>query len=326
MRYRALPNTDLSPSVICLGACEFGLSPPRDECFRLLDRFVELDGTFLDTANVYSDWVPGEKGRSERMLGEWLESRGVREQIVVGTKGAHPELDTMHIPRCSPDDIRHDLDVSLDRLRTDYIDVYYLHRDDPRQPVADIMGVLNEAIDAGRIKALGCSNWSVPRIREANDHAAENGLAGFAVSQIGWSLADPQPDTTGDQTLVYMDDDIFRFHRDTGLACAGYAAQAKGFFSGLYGRGKENVDRPSADKVVERYYCEVNFQRLERAEELARGRGCSAHEVAVAYLTSQTFAGFAICGCRNMEQLEVSCMAGELELSAEEVSFLVEGT
>ncbi|NCO39033.1 MAG: aldo/keto reductase [Armatimonadetes bacterium CG_4_10_14_3_um_filter_66_18] len=323
MRYRPLPNTDLSPSVICLGAGEFGHNPPRDECFRMLDRFVELGGTFLDTANVYFDWVPGEKGRSEKTLGEWLESRGVRGQMVVGTKGAHPNLDAMHIPRLAPEDIRHDIDVSLERLRTDHIDVYYLHRDDPARPVSEILGALNEAKEEGKLRALGCSNWSVARSREANEYAAAHGLAGFVISQIGWSLAEPMPDRLEDKTLVYMDDDILAFHRESGLACAGYASQAKGFFSGRYGQGIEPTDRTSAAKVTTRYYCETNFRRLERAQELAEGKGRTANHIALAYLTSQPFPGFAVCGCRTLAQLEDSCAGGEVELNESEVSFLV---
>ena len=323
MRYSSIPTTDLSPSVICLGAGEFGHNPLRDECFRMLDRFVELGGTFLDTANVYFDWVPGEKGRSEKTLGEWLESRDVRGRMVVGTKGAHPNLDTMHIPRLAPEDIRHDLSVSLERLRTDYLDVYYLHRDDPARPVSEILGALNDAKQEGKIRALGCSNWSVARIREANEYAAANGLAGFAISQIGWSLAEPVPDRLEDKTLVYMDDGIAAFHGESGLACAGYASQAKGFFSGRYGRGIAPPDRTSAAKVTTRYYCETNFRRLERAQELAERQGCAANHVALAYLTSQPFPGFAVCGCHNLAQLEDSCAGGEVELDESEVAFLV---
>lgn len=322
MRYQTIPTTDVTPSVICLGAGEFGHNPPRDECFRMLDRFGELGGTFLDTANVYFDWIPGEKGRSEKTLGAWLESRGVRQQMILGTKGAHPNLETMPTPRCSPADIRQDLQVSLERLRTDFIDVYYLHRDDPSRPVEEILGVLNEAKQQGRIRALGCSNWSVTRIREANAYAKRAGLAGFAISQIGWSLADPLPGTLEDKTLVYMNDHIRTFHRETGLACAGYAAQAKGFFSGRYGRGIPRPDRPSAAKVISRYYGEENFRRLERAQRLAAQKGIPANAIALAYLTSQSFSGFAVCGCRNVQQLEDSCTAGDVKLTREEVAFL----
>ncbi|NQU43712.1 aldo/keto reductase, partial [bacterium] len=146
MRSVHFPGTDLDPSVICLGTGGYGSSIPRDQSFQLLDGFFERGGSFLDSAHVYAAWIPNGAGASERTIGEWQEDRGVRDRIIIGTKGGHPELDKMRVPRLSPPEIERDLFESLERLRTDRIDLYWLHRDDPATPVDVIMDALNRHI------------------------------------------------------------------------------------------------------------------------------------------------------------------------------------
>jgi aryl-alcohol dehydrogenase-like predicted oxidoreductase len=142
-------------------------SDKLDYSFGLLDDILALGGNTFDAAHVYGN------GDNERTLGRWIEDRGVRDQVVIITKGAHHNQDR---PRVTPFDITADLHDSLARLRTDYIDLYLLHRDDPAQPVGPIVEVLNEHLAAGRIHAFGGSNWSHRRIAEANEYAATHGL------------------------------------------------------------------------------------------------------------------------------------------------------
>ncbi len=159
MLYAAIPNTTLAPSVLCFGTTMIGSTVDKAGSFQLLDAFVEAGGTFVDTAKVYADWLPGERSISEKTIGEWLRRSGKRSQVVLATKGAHPDLSAMQTGRLSRAEIIADLDASLRHLQTDVIDLYWLHRDDAEQPVADILATLESQVRAGKIRYYGCSNW-----------------------------------------------------------------------------------------------------------------------------------------------------------------------
>lgn len=315
MKYRTIPGTDLTPSVICYGSVFFGSRIPEEETFRLLDTYVERGGNFIDTAKVYADWLPGERSASEKTIGRWLRSRGNRESIVLATKGAHPELGRMDEPRMSRESIVHDVDSSLSHLQTDRIDLYYLHRDDPATPAGEIIESLNEVIRAGKVRYIGCSNWTAARIEEANRYASERGLQGFAANQPMWSLADPNEDQMSDKTMVVMHEDGEAFHRRTGMAVVPYTSQAFGFFSGQYRR--DNM--PDKLKL---FVNEENLRRLERVERTSARLGISQTETALGYLLSQPFPVFPIIGSRTQEQLEESLKAGDVTLDPETVRYL----
>ena len=316
MKYATIANTDLNASLVCLGTGSFGSAIPRDESFKLLDAFAEAGGNFLDTAHVYAAWLPNGAGMSERTIGAWLKSRGVREKFIVGSKGAHPDLNTMHIPRMSRAEIAHDLQESLERLETDYIDLYWLHRDAPNVPVGEILGILNEHIAARRIRAIGCSNWTPQRQREAADYARQKKVTGFCASQIGWSLARANPESAFGG-MLFADDAALRFHRETGTALAAYSSQANGFFSGKYDRGL-----PRDKGVLRTYGSEENFARLDRVRIVAEKLRRTLNEVALAYVLCQAFPSYAIVGSRTVEQVAASCRAADLRLSAEDAKFL----
>jgi aryl-alcohol dehydrogenase-like predicted oxidoreductase len=319
MKTMRIPNTSLAPSRLCLGTGGHGTSIPRDEAFRLLDVFYACGGTFLDTAHVYAAWLPEGAGASERTVGAWIRSRGLQGKVVVGTKGGHPNLQTMHIPRLSAPEITHDLLESLHRLRSDRVDLYWLHRDDPERPVGEILGVLNEHLAAGRIGAIGASNWTIPRLREAEAYAREHQLTGFCASQIGWSLAEANASAAGYSGMLYMDDATWAAHRESGLPVVAYSSQANGFFSGKYRPGV-----PTSNEGLQKlYFSPENFRRLERAQVLAARRGRSANQIALAYLLSQPFPVFAAVGCRTVEQVRASCAAGDLDLSPVDVAYLL---
>jgi len=316
MRYVTIPGAGLSVSALCLGAGGLGTRTGRDDSFRLLDRFVHLGGNFLDTAHIYAAWVPGGTGASERTVGAWLQSRGMaRERVVLGTKGGHPHLSSMDVPRLSPGEIRQDLEESLERLRVDTIDLYYLHRDDPGRPVSELLETLAEAARDGKIRGFGVSNWSVPRLRRAHDYAAERGMTGFIANQVGWSLAERNADAGGDPTMRFMDAQTHAFHRETGLLAAAYSSQAGGYFAGR-----------EAERGVARVYdSETNRARLERARTLAARRGCAPNDIALGYLISQPFPTCALIGCGTEAHLRASCRSGDVTLTTEEVAWLEEG-
>jgi aryl-alcohol dehydrogenase-like predicted oxidoreductase len=141
--------------MICLGTSNFSETVSSEMSFELMDRFLDRGGNFLDTAKVYSDWLSGEKSCSEKLIGQWLELRNNRNRLVLATKGAHPELETMHIPRLSWEDIYYDVEQSLQHLQTDCIELYCLHRDDPHRSIEDIIDTMNRLVQQVMFSLIG---------------------------------------------------------------------------------------------------------------------------------------------------------------------------
>jgi aryl-alcohol dehydrogenase-like predicted oxidoreductase len=318
MRTISIPHSDLVASAICLGAGNFGSEIPQAEAFNLLDTFYGQGGNFLDSALVYAEWVPGGKGISEKTLGLWMKQRSNRPKIILGTKGAHPRLDTMHIARLSPQEIHSDLDESLRNLQTDWIDLYWLHRDDPGRPAGEIVETLNTAVRAGKIRAFGCSNWRAGRIHQAQAYAAQHHLQGFAADQMLWNLAVVDLTAIGDPTLAVMDQDLYALHRESGMAAVPYSSQANGLFSKL-ARGVPEELAPLHQGM---YRSPENHQRLERAQQLAHELSLSLTQVVLGYLLSQPFPTLPIIGAKRPAQLLDSLSAGDVQLTSQQVGFL----
>ena len=315
MNYLTIPGSELRVSPVCLGAGPFGTDVTKADAFAMLDFFFERGGNFVDTARVYADWIPGGQNASEKTIGEWLAKSGLRDQIVLGTKGGHPDLKTMHISRLSPDDIASDVAASLHYLQVDTIDLYWLHRDDPALPVGEMIDALNDQTRAGKIRYFGCSNWTVERIQAANSYAQEHGLAGFVANQPQWSLAVPNRDAVSDKTLVVMGHAERVFHRDTGMAVIPYSSQAQGYFTKL----AENCLK---DSDIHPYNNPTNHTIFSRAQELAAQHSVSITAIALSYLTSQPFPVVPIIGPRNLDQLSNSLEHINLVLSADERAYL----
>jgi aryl-alcohol dehydrogenase-like predicted oxidoreductase len=320
MLFSALPSTNLRPSVVCLGVADFGTRISREESFAILDTFAESGGNFADSAHIYAAWVPEGWGKSERTLGEWLQSR--RPQgFLVGTKGGHPEMATMEISRLAPEAIEHDLNESLERLQLSSVSLYWLHRDDPQVPVGEIVVALNELLTSGRVGALGASNWSTTRIEEANRYAAAHNLTGFCASQIGWSLAWVNDQARGAANTIQMDEETLRWHRATRFPQIAYSSQANGFFATPLPTPGVPLT-PKQQALSGSYFSEENVLRYGRAQQLGERLGRTAHEVALAYVWSQSFPSIAIMGSSTRTQLEASLRATDLRLSTEDVAFL----
>lgn len=231
MERRSLCGTDLKVSPICLGTVNYGSSMGEKACFAQLDLFLSLGGNFIDTAHVYGDWIPGLKSPSEQIIGRWFEKSKRRHDVVLATKGEHPLLTSMEVPRVKPEDIEKDLKESLGFLKTDYIDLYFLHRDDTRIPVGDIIERLEVAVKAGLIRYYGCSNWSLGRIKKAHEHARRNGCKGFVVNQAMLSLADVNHYNLADKTLVPIDADTLDWHKKNHMSIMAYMSIAKAYFT-----------------------------------------------------------------------------------------------
>ena len=321
MRYTSIPATTLQPSVICLGTADLGGKIDRETSFRMLDAYLEQGGNLIDSASVYANWLPGERNSSEKTIGRWLAARGNRDRVMVATKGAHPELATMQISRMRRADIVADLDNSLANLQTDHIDLYWLHRDAPSHTVDEIIDTLNEQVQAGKIRAFGCSNWQPPRIQAAQNYAAQQGLHGFAANQPLWNIGVIDYAAIGDPTQTLMDDAMWQFHKTSGLAAIPYSSQANGLFNKL-ALGQKDRIRPNTQRM---YQSPENQQRLQRIQQLSTETGLSITQIVLGYLTSQPFPTIPIVGCQNLDQLQDSLTAGDVQLSPAQVKFLVPG-
>lgn len=323
MKYKNIPATGLNPSVLCLGAGPFGVDLSEELSFALLDRFFAAGGNFIDTALVYGEWLPNGKGLSEKTVGNWLKTRSNRADMLIGTKGAHPRLATMQVGRLSSAEITADLDESLHNLQTDYIDLYWLHRDDRQRPVAEILSALNEQVRAGKIRYFGCSNWQADRLQEAQAYAASHGMAGFAGNQVMWSLAAPNPAAIGDKTLVRMDQSLREYHRASGLAAMAYNSQARGFFAKLdQAAGAIAGLSPALQKT---YGNEANLKKFSRLKKLAQAQGQPVSALSLAYLIAQPFPAYPIAGCSTMVQLNENLQAANIELEPSLVNYLDQG-
>lgn len=291
----------------------------RERSYRLLDDALELGFTALDTAHVYAG------GDSERCIGDWMRDRGVRNSVVVESKGAHPNGDRK---RVTPYDIGADLLDSLARLRTDSIDIYLLHRDDPDVPVGEIVDALWEHLQAGRIASYGGSNWTHARVQAANDYARSNGRAPFAASSPNYGLAeqvaDPWGANSGSVTLSGPENAEARaWYADTGLPVLAWSSLGRGFFSGRFGRADLESKSDLLDGAATRAYLhESNLQRLDRVEELAGERGCTVPQMAMAYVLAGSMNTYPIVGAANRDELDANDAALSIKLSDAECAWL----
>ncbi len=230
MKTVKLNRSDLYVSEICLGADRFGTGTNRDDAFRMLDMFRDAGGSFVDTANIYAR--DSLCSRSEKLLGEYIASRG-RNSLIIATKGGHPNISSMHTPRLSKAEIEHDLDESLRVLGLDCIELYWLHRDDLSQPIGDILETLEGFVRTGKIRYYGASNYRADRLTEGNRYAEEHGLSGFCAVSNMWSPArqnEGHP-LSSDDTLVRFEDEDLSVFDDTGMTFIPYSSSAKGWFA-----------------------------------------------------------------------------------------------
>ncbi|MDR6725874.1 aryl-alcohol dehydrogenase-like predicted oxidoreductase [Paenibacillus amylolyticus] len=271
-----------------------------------MDAFLSIGGNTVDTAHIYCG------GQSEEVLGRYMQERGNRDEIVILTKGAHHNQDG---PRVNPDAIRSDLLTSLERLQTPHVELYALHRDDPNVAVGVILEALNEHIEAGKIGAIGASNWTWQRLEEANAYAASHGLKGFTFSSPNLSLAKAnEPFWAG---CVSADAETLAWHERTQLPLLSWSSQARGFFTGRFTpEVRDNAD------LVRVFYSDGNWERLNRAEQLAAAKNTTPIQIALAYVLNQSFPTCALIGAQNQAEL-LSCDEGSrISLSTQEVNWL----
>lgn len=267
------------------------------------DDYFERGGHTFDTAYVY--WG----GLQERLFGQWVKNRGLREAVTVIAKGAHT-------PNCNPEDMRREFDESLGRLQMDYADIYMLHRDNLDVPVGEFVDALNEQVRAGRIKVFGGSNWSIERIAAANRYAKRKGLQGFGALSNNFSLA-RMVDPVWGGCISASDADSRRWLKKNQLPLFAWSSQARGFFTDRAG-----PDKRDDEQLVRCWYSEDNFVRRARAIELAKKKNTTSIAIAAAYVLAQPFPLFALIGPRAISETVSSLECLKVELSPREVAWL----
>jgi predicted dehydrogenase/aryl-alcohol dehydrogenase-like predicted oxidoreductase len=303
MLYGQLPGIDKPVSRLVMG-----VDNQRDltHASVMFDDFVEQGGNTFDTAYVYG------KGTMEPLLGQWIRNRGIRDQVVIIGKGAHT-------PHCDPESLHRQLAETLDRLQTDYVDLYLMHRDNLTVGVDEFIDAMEEELTAGRVRAYGVSNWTIDRLEQATAYATKNRRTGLAALSNHFSLAEAY-DVPWEGCVHVTDPASREWLRTSGMPLLPWSSQARGFFA-----GRAHPDDRSDQELVRCYYSDTNFARLARAAELAATLGVPTTAVALAYVLHQPFPTFPLIGPRTLTETHGSLRALEVALTAEQVSWLETG-
>lgn len=301
---------------LTFGTSDFMRHDNDEVYFELLDTYCSCGGWFIDTARVYCDWLENGHNSSEGVIGRWIKARNNRDKIVLATKGGHPAMGHMDKNRLSREDLEKDINDSLECLGTDHVDIFFLHRDDTKVPVEEIMPVLNDIYQSGKAHFIGVSNWSCQRIQAANDFAAKNGMEPIRISQIYYSLAHASSSILGDPTLVCMDTKEFRWYSENKFPLMAFSPQAKGFFAKL-SKGDAAQYLPEGQ-----YASTANLARLARVKELSARTGSSPAVIPFGYLSSQPFFVTSVFAASRPWQIEENMAAQDLRYDEKTVAFL----
>ncbi|HBP37161.1 MAG TPA: hypothetical protein DD640_00135 [Clostridiales bacterium] len=339
MRRYLIPRTDLWAAPVCLGTGGFTIEQEqqaRDQ----LDRFIDLGGNLIDTANVYGRKKPGHENQSEQILGRWLQDRGQPSDLLISSKGGHPSPEDMHRSRLDPASLAADLDSSRISLGRDCIDLYFLHRDDPDQPVEALLSQLELFRQSGKIRCYGLSNWTADRLEQALAWSRQQTSSGLAALQNRWSLARFNPEGTTDDTLAEVDGQIWAILAEENLALLAYSALAKGFFSKILPdpASAPQTDAPeensrismTLDAIPEklrRYYeNELNNKRAQAVFQLTASKKARPAQIALAWMLHQPFPVFPIVAFSSLKQLDEAMGAPALHLIPDDMDRLAAGS
>ncbi|MGZ8281610.1 MAG: aldo/keto reductase [Allosphingosinicella sp.] len=294
-----LGDSGMATPRLVLGGNVFGFSVKGEEAFRILDRFIDAGGTMIDTADVYSKWVPGHiGGESETLLGEWLARRGRRDDVLIATKVGYDQgLSAAHIEEA--------VAASLKRLQTDHIDLYYAHKDDKGTPLDETLQAFDGLVQSGKVRAIGASNYSAERLTEALDLSEREGLARYTVLQPELNLME-RDGFEGPLQGVAI---------ERGLGVLPYFGLASGFLTGKY-RSEADFGKSVRGSGMGRYLNERGFRVLAALDAVAAETGATPAQVALAWLAAQPGVTAPIASATSTDQLEE--LLGVMDLDLEE--------
>ncbi|MFF4650365.1 aldo/keto reductase [Streptomyces sp. NPDC001380] len=308
-RMVTLGGSDLAVLPLSLGGNVFGWTADEQQSFAVLDAYAAGGGNFVDTADVYSAWAPGNSGgESETVIGRWMRSRGNRDAVVVATKvGAHPERKGLRAAN-----VRAAAEDSLRRLQTDRIDLLYTHFDDPETPVEEFLGALDELVRAGKVRHIAASNISPERLEEALAASEREGLARYVAVQPHYNLV----------SRGTYEGPLAETAARHGLSAVPYFALASGFLTGKYRPGGAAVESARAAGAGKYLEDPRGPRILEALDAVAAARGAEVATVALAWLAAQPTVAAPIASARTVEQVPALLAAAELELTADELAAL----
>ncbi|MBW1213183.1 aldo/keto reductase [Pantoea allii] len=311
LKTRQLGNSGINVPLLTFGGNVFGWTVDEKTSFSLLDALVEKGLFFIDTADVYSRWAPGNQGgESETIIGKWLKKSGKRDKIVLATKVGiemSPEKKGL-----KPDYIHQAVEDSLRRLQTDVIDLYQAHRDDESTPLADTLNAFDALIKAGKVRAIGASNYSATRLQEALDISKQQGLARYETLQPEYNLYDREG----------YESELEQVARDNHLGVINYYALASGFLSGKYKKPQDAAKSQRGQGIVDKYLNERGLRIVEALEDVAASHDASATQVALAWLIARPGITAPIVSATSLQQLDELVKATELMLSKQEIEEL----
>ena len=289
----SIPGTDIHISPMGLGTVDAGVRWGKDAADQdnIFGTYLAQGGNLIDCARVYSDWqiVDGrqEVARAERVTGDWLQRHGNRHDIILMPKGGHPvythpDMD-LHINRCTRADMRGDLTASLRTLRTDYIDIYFYHRDDPRIPVEEMVETMQDFVREGKIRAFAVSNWSAERQLAADAYCKKMGYRGIVADQALLNLGSKYMNPLPDDTLVYVKGALYTYHEENrNNLLMPYMGNCSGFFHIYAAKGEDAVKGHP-------YATEGNLRFARRMPELMEKYGCGVTNLVLGYFTQEKF-------------------------------------
>ncbi|MGL5955008.1 MAG: aldo/keto reductase [Brevinema sp.] len=295
MKYTYIKDTDLRISSIILGTVNAGLDWDGKEGYEIFDKYIATGGNIVDIASVYSNWVKPEINRAERFVGDWLRNTATkREDIIIMTKGGHPELDTMHIGRMSKEEMTKDLNNSLQKLGIDCIDIYFYHRDDISKPVSEHIELMEEFRKQGKIRYYACSNWTTKRMIEADKYCKQKGYRSFVANQALYNIGSAYMNPFPDKTMVTVDNTMLEYHAKGSNLLMPYMALSSGFFH-LLKEGK--------DISTSLYNTPQNLTLAQRIDHLCKKYNATISQILLGFVLNQKFDMCPLFSANNMDQL-----------------------
>ena len=315
MRKVQLGNTDLEITPIIFGGNVFGWTLNEEESFRILDAFIARGFNAIDTANNYSYWVPGNVGtESERIIGNWIKSRGNRDKIILATKVGGRNL-IQDKPNTTKSHILKEVEESLLRLNTDYIDLYQTHYDDTKTPVEETLSAYNQLVKEGKIRYIGASNFSSERLIESLEKSDLFNLPAYKILQPEYNLYDRQSFEEFLQPVA----EKFK------LGVIPYYSLASGFLSGKY-RNEEDLDKSTRGEGIKKYLNERGFRILDALATISTRHSISYSAVSLAWLIEQKSVVAPIASATKEEHLDAFLEAINVQLSHDDLKLLSEAS
>jgi aryl-alcohol dehydrogenase-like predicted oxidoreductase len=306
MKHRQLGQSELSVAPLAFGGNVFGWTADKKMSYRLLDHFVERGFNLVDTADVYSKWVPGHKGgESETILGQWIaQGGGRREKIVLATKVGMPMSDSE--TGLSRERIMAAVNASLKRLKTDHIDLYQAHQDDAKTPLEETLLAFNDLIKAGKVRVIGASNHSAKRLSEALAVSAEKKIARYETLQPLYNLLERNG----------FEAELLPLCEQSAIGVIPYSSLASGFLTGKY-RSEKDLGKSPRGKNLGKYLDKRGHAVLAALDDASKKLGCTPACVALAWLMKQSTISAPIASATSIDQLDQLLKATEIEIDDE---------